>query len=112
MSWDIFVQDFPKNVKSAKDIPADYCAKPIGTRAEIIAKILEVVPFADFSDPSWGDIEGNDWSIEVNLGDDGPSDGFALHVRGAGDEAVGVIAAILDHLNLRAFETSNADFFE
>ena len=111
MSWDIFVQDFPKELKSVTDIPNDYRPKAIGRRSEIIAKILQVVPGADFSDPSWGIIGGDDWSIEVNLGSDGILDGFAFHVRG-GDAAAGVVAAILDHLELRAVETGNGDFFE
>jgi hypothetical protein len=81
MSWDIIVQDFPKDVKSAKDIPADYHPKPIGTRSEIIAKILEVVPSADFSDLSWGDIDEDGWSIEVNLGDEEVLRGFFSRAR-------------------------------
>lgn len=37
--------------------------------------------------------------------------GFAFHVRG-GDAAVGVVAAILDSLNLRAFDAQTGDFFK
>jgi hypothetical protein len=111
MSWDIFVQDFPKEAKSVMDIPDNYRPKSIGTRSEIITKIIQIVPSADFSDPSWGLIDGDDWSIEVNLGADGTLDGFAFHVRG-GDAAAGVVAAILDHLKLRAVETGDGDFFE
>jgi hypothetical protein len=111
MSWDIFVQDFPQDVKSVEDIPNDYRAGPIGTRSEIISKILEVVPSADFSDPSWGIIDGDGWSIEVNLGKGDVLNGFAFHVRG-GDTAAGMVGAILERLRLRAVESSNGDFFE
>src|SRR3569832_757136 len=110
MSWDIFVQDLPAGVQSVEDIPDDFAPKELGPRAEIIAKIKEVVPDADFSDPTWGRIEGEGWSIEVNTGDEEVCDSFAFHVRGQ-DEAVGTIAAILDHLKLRALDAQTGEFF-
>lgn len=91
MSWDIFVQDLPRDAATVADIPQDFKPAPIGKRADVIARIKEVVPSTDFSDPSWGQIEGEDWSIEVNIGKNETCSGFALHVRG-GDEAVGVTA--------------------
>lgn len=110
MSWDIFVQDLPRDAKSIADIPADFRPRPIGTRTDVIRKIKEVTPDADFSDPSWGRIEADDWSIEVSIGTDEECAGFALHVRG-GDETVGVVAAILEHLNLRALDSQTGEFF-
>ena len=80
-----------------------------GTRSEVIAKIKEVVPTANFSDPSWGLIDGGNWSVEVNIGDDEVCNGFALHVRG-GDEAVGAIAAILQRIDLRAVVPGTDEF--
>ena len=91
MSWDIFVQDLPRDAATVADIPQDFKPAPIGKRADVIARIKEVVPSTDFSDPSWGQIEGEDWSIEVNIGKNETCSGFALHVR-RGDEAVGVTA--------------------
>lgn len=63
---------------------------------------------ADFTDPSWGLIDGKDWSIQVNLGQEEDCRGFALHVR-AGDVAVGAIAAILRSLNLRALDSQSGE---
>ncbi len=111
MSWDIFVADYPRSARTVKDIPDDYVPSPIGTRTNIIARIKEVVPSADFSDPSWGRIRSDTFSIEVNLGDDEELMSFAFHVRG-GEEAVPVIADILDRLNLRALESGSGGFFE
>jgi hypothetical protein len=110
MSWDIFVQDLPRDAATVVDIPPHFEPSPIGKRADIIAKIKEIVPAADFSDPSWGVIEGESWSIEVNIGKSEICKGFALHVRG-GDEAVAVVAAILDHLDLRALDGQTGEFF-
>ena len=110
MSWDIFVFDMLRGAKAVEDIPADFKQAPISRRSDVIAGIRQVVPEADFSRPSWGSIEGDGWSIELNMGDEEECDGFAFHVRG-GDAAVGVVAAILSHLDLRAVDSCTGDFF-
>jgi len=103
VSWDIFVQDIPPSVASIQDMPDDFRPANLGPRDDLIRRISEVVPEADFSDPSWGLIDGDTYSIEVNIGDDHTVDSFAFHVRG-GNEAASVVARILDHLKLRAFD--------
>jgi hypothetical protein len=110
MSWDIFVLDLPSEAKTVADIPSNFRPSLIGKRSEIIDGIIDVMPTADFSDPSWGFIKGQDWSLEVNLGQKEDCDGFALRVRG-GDAAVGAVAAILRRLNLRAFDAQTGEFF-
>lgn len=103
MSRDIFVQDIPRDARSVDDIPNDFAPKPIGTRIDIIAGITEAVPTVDFSDPTWGRIESDQYSIEVNIGESDPVHSFALHVAG-GTAAAEVVADILDNLGLRAFD--------
>lgn len=102
MSWDIFVQDIPKGVKSTEKIPDDFAPKSIGSRTGLIKKIGSVVPGADFSEPSLGVIEGPDYSIEVSLGEEDVQS-FAFHVHG-GKFAAFVVADILERLELRAFD--------
>jgi hypothetical protein len=111
MSWDILVQDLPPDAKSVAEIPAHFRPAPIGKRLEIIDSITAVVPTADFSDPCWGLIIGNGWSIEVNIGPEEECRSFAFHVRGRGDAAVGVVAAVLHRLNLRALDSQTGKFF-
>jgi hypothetical protein len=111
MSWDIFVLNFPPEAKSVDEVPQDFQPTPIGNREEIIRKIKDVIPSTDFSNPSWGIIDGDNFSIEINLGDVEIVKDFAFHVRG-GDEAVGTIAAILDKLKIRAFDPQSGDFFK
>jgi hypothetical protein len=123
MSRDIFVQDLPPGATTVDDIPEDFEPRSIGLRrADIIAAITEIVPYADFSDPGWGTIDlpgttivASDgpgvWlrgeTIEVNLGDDEQVDGFAFHVRGGGIEADRLVAKILRRLKLRALDPSS-----
>jgi hypothetical protein len=110
MSWDIFVQDLPPEAETVGEISPDFRPSPVGKRSEIIESILSIIPTADFSDPAWGQIDGKDWWIEVNLGQDEDCHSFALHVRG-GETAVGAIAAILGRLNLRAVDSQTGEFF-
>lgn len=112
MSWDIFVQDIPENVQDIDDIPDDFTPKPIGKRSWIIAEIRKVVPFVDFSDPSWGIIEGENFSIEINLGESDTVDSFAFHVRGGNEVAIGIIADILASLRLRALDSAAGTLFD
>ncbi len=110
MSWDIFVQDFPKDIHTIADIPDGFRPKSIGSRKSIIERIKEIVPDADFTDPAWGVINGIDWSIELNMGSEEDCGGFAFHVRGS-EAAIGAVAAILDYLQLRAVDPQAGDFF-
>ena len=112
MSWDIYVQDLPKGIQSVDEIPEDFVPGPIGRRSKVINQIIDLVPEADFSDPSWGRIEGADFSVKLNMGDDEDLQSFAFHVRGS-EGAVGVVAAILDRLGLQALAPgSEAGLFE
>jgi hypothetical protein len=110
MSWDIFVQDFP-NVEKISDIPDDFVPNSIGTRADIIAKILGSFPSANFNDPSWGVIETHDGSIEVNIGNNDDCDGFMLHVRG-GKATFEAVTAIVTAVGCRAIDCQTSEFFE
>ncbi|MEO5923818.1 MAG: hypothetical protein ABIR70_08340 [Bryobacteraceae bacterium] len=107
MSWDIFVQDLPQSARSIDEIPEDFRPGLIGRKSDLISEITKVVPFADFSDRSWGRIDGPGFSIEVNLGIDEDVQHFAFHVRGD-DIAAAVVVDILACLRLRALDPSSA----
>ena len=110
MSYDIFVQDLPKSANSVDEIPSDFVPSPLGPRQSIIDGILDVVPTADFSDPAWGKIDSDYWSIEVNIVENDPCKSFAFHVHG-GSAAVGAVAAILEKLGFRALDISEGGIF-
>jgi len=112
MSWDIFIQDIPKTAQSVRDIADDFTPRALGTRAEVLRRIQEVVPSADFSDPSWGTFDGPGFSVEFNVGDGDEVECVALHVRG-GDAAAGFVADLLGRCGWRAFDTaSESGFFD
>ena len=103
MSWDIFVQDLPKGATRLGDIPDDFQPAPIGSPSELVHRISVIFPEADFSDPTWGVIEGSDFSLEVSLGDGDPITSFALHVRG-GESAPFAVARLLTGLGLSGLD--------
>ena len=112
MSWDIFVQDIPPNIRTVADIPDTFQPHPLCERAELIRRIKEFAPAVDFADPSWGALEAPTFSVEFNLGDQEVVQSFALHVRGA-DAAAGFVAELLTHLGFRAFDPqSESGLFE
>jgi len=103
MSWDVFVQNIPHGARSVDDIRDDLRPQTIGSRAEIIAKIREFEPRAEFNEPGWGSLEiPGAVSVDFNLGDEDPLRSFALHLRGEG--AAAFVVALLEHLSLRAFD--------
>ncbi|MCA9255156.1 MAG: hypothetical protein KDA33_05935 [Phycisphaerales bacterium] len=102
-TWDIYVQDIPPGTLSADQIPEGFKAVPVGQRDEIIAAIREIAPEVDFTEPTWGVIRGDDYVIEINIGDEPATTDFAFHVRGD-ERAVDIIERILKRLDLRAFD--------
>jgi hypothetical protein len=105
MSWDVFIMNLPLDAQTVDEIPDDFDPAPLGARAEVIEKIREVAPSTDFSDSSWGMIDGGGYWIEVNLGRDEVVNCCTLHVRG-GDLAVPCVLAIIERLEARALDTS------
>jgi hypothetical protein len=108
VSWDLFALALPKDAQTIDDIPQDWAVAPIGHRDHLITEILRVVPEADFSDPTWGLVDGADYSIEISMGRKENVEGITFHVRGA-DGAIAVVAAILDRLQLKAVDTQSRD---
>lgn len=106
MSWDVFVLNLPPGIRSLDDIPKDFEPPPLGTRAEIIAKIMAIYPQTDFGDPSWGILQLPECWIEFSLGAMDQVTSFAMHVRG-GEQAPDIVAHILDALDVRAIDPNS-----
>lgn len=103
MSYDLFVQDLPPDLDTVDDIPDDFAPRSLGSRAALIAQIVAILPAVDFSDPSWGVLSGDDFSVEINLGDKDEVPSFALHLRG-GERALLTAQHLLDELGLDALD--------
>ncbi len=113
MSWDIFIQDLPA-VKTIEDIPSDFRPKPIGDRAEVIARILEAVPFAERQDEDWMFVHTGEVELSMSFSLDEATRELmciAIHVHG-GEHAAACVAAIVHSSGHRALDTGNGGFFD
>lgn len=112
MSWDIYIQDLP-DVASSADIPADFKPGPIGTRDELVRKIIEVFPGADRQDNDWLFVNTStlDLSIQLHMEDAVSVRYVVVHVHGGEGSAAGV-AALLRHLELRAMDTATGELYD
>ena len=81
----------------------------LGSKKEVVSTLTQLVPTGDFSDTSWGVLDGDDFSIEFSLGNDDPIIIIMLYVRGS-DKAINVIQKICEHTGWRAYDTSRDEF--
>ena len=67
-----------------EQMPGDWRGEVLGSQTEVREKISAVLPEVDWSNPTWGILEGDGFSFEFNVGSEDPFDGFMIHVRGGG----------------------------
>jgi hypothetical protein len=113
VSWDIYAMGgLPTDIQNVRQMPSDFTAIPIGSRQEVVDKLIALLPGVDTSGPSVLVVNGPDFSIEICVGDDGPCEGLVFFVRGS-EGAVPVISGILDAFGMRALDPqSETGFFE
>ncbi|HUP45654.1 MAG TPA: hypothetical protein VM779_09095 [Thermoanaerobaculia bacterium] len=111
MSWDVFIQDLPPEARSVRDVPDEFEPRPLGSRAEVIGRIRGAFPDADFTDPTWGRLQREGYSIDISMGDDGEVSGITLHVRGS-DDAVGAVVKLIDTIGGRALDSWTGELFD
>src|SRR4051812_28963047 len=58
---------FPEGAKPTDDVPPGYVPPAIGTRRDIISKLKAAVPGIAFQSVTKGKLEGDKYSIELNL---------------------------------------------
>jgi hypothetical protein len=111
MSWDILLQSLPVGIRSLDEIPADYVPPPLGPRADLIRRIVARLPAVDFSDPAWGRLDGETFSIELNLGTEAEAKALMLHIRGSA-EVLGAVREISEALGCRAIDCSEGNIID
>jgi hypothetical protein len=111
MSWDLFIQDLPRNIKSVKEIPNDFKPKELGSKKSLIEKVKIEIPNIKFIDSSWYLVEGTNYSIEINFGSDELVNSIAFHIRGSNLEVINVVDRLLKQLKVRAIDSSTGELF-
>ena len=111
MSFDIFVLDLPRDVRTVEDIPPEFLPGPLGSRSKVLDAVRSVFPLVSLDSSGWATIEGPEYSVELNLGVEDPVESFALHIHGDSQEALFVVAEILNVLDVRALAPGTASGF-
>jgi len=93
------------------DIADDHQFVPMGDAVEVRSNISKVLPDVDWSDPAWGVLDGDGYSIEFNFQPDGPVTGFMLHVRGGSDPIAAIVKLCSAH-GWAAIDTSTGDYID
>lgn len=109
MSWDVLLLHLPADITSAQDIPDDYSPPPLGRQPEVLAAVSRAEPEADLSDPTWGDLSGPTWSIELNIGSADPVDSIMLHIRDSGDDVLASVFRLASALGCKVLDCSTGD---
>ncbi|MFG3092849.1 hypothetical protein [Streptomyces sp. CAI-85] len=108
MSWDVLLLRLPEGVGSLHELPADCTSAPLGRQSDVLVTVKQAVPEVDLSDPTWGELSGLTWSIELNIGSD-PVDSIMLHVRGSGDDALRPVFRLAEALRCKVLDLTEGD---
>ncbi|WP_326720685.1 MULTISPECIES: hypothetical protein [unclassified Streptomyces] len=106
MSWDVLLLRLPDDIASVQDIPNDYTPPPLGRQQDVLAAVSQAAPEADLSDPTWGELLGPTWSIELNIGEEDPVDSIMLHIRGSGDDVLTPVFRLAGALECKVLDCS------
>jgi hypothetical protein len=93
------------------DAPPDFKAVPLGEASEVRQRISTVLPQVDWTDPAWGTLDGEGFSIEFNTKAEGTIDGLMLHVRGNGDP-LPAIGSLCRQNGWAALDMTTGDFLD
>ena len=88
MSWDVSIFAADSTPPPVEEMPDDWRGVSLGSAEEVRSAITKCLGSVDWSDPTWGQYEGEGFSFEFNIvrmceGED--TTGFMIHVRGGGD---------------------------
>ncbi|WP_234471228.1 hypothetical protein [Streptomyces sp. MBT70] len=108
-SWDILLLPLPADVTSIDDLPTAHEPPPIGSRSSVHRALRSAAGEVDLTDPTWGELLGPTWVIELGIGEHGPVESVMLHVRGGEDDVLPVVFRISRALGCHPFGCSNGE---
>jgi hypothetical protein len=111
MSWDVWILNTGGKTPPPPEQLQDSDYRPLGPAAEVRQHISALLPGVDWSDPIWGDYEGDGFSIEFNLGKNDPVGAMMLYVRGDGDP-ISAIVRFIRPLGWSALDCSTCEFLD
>jgi hypothetical protein len=111
MSWDVFLMKVSEKVIKVEYMDENFPPQLLGGRNEVLALFKELFPEADFTDPSWGILDNENYSIEFNIPNEDSLESITLHIRG--DElVVKAVEKICQRTGWRAIDSGSGDFID
>ena len=110
MSWDVVLMSVAPEIINSSDLPKDF-SSTLGTLSDVLARLKQVLPSIDLSDPAWGLLDGQDFSIEFNIGKNDPVESIMLHVRGS-ESAIIPIEHLCRETKWRAMGMNDCEFID
>ena len=110
MSWDVILLDLPPEVTSISELEDDFGSE-LGPVAAVRGTLVRLFPQIDFTDPEWGILEAEDYSIEFSVDADDPCTSIMLHVRGT-ENALEPIRRVCAETGWKAFDCSDGELMD
>jgi len=111
MSWDVLLIRPRNPTASVAELSDKDDVLPLGPLSSVLTELAAALPTLDLSDPTWGRLDSETFSIEFNIGDQDPVDTVMLHVRG-GDEALASVRAAAAALACAVLDCSEGEFID
>ena len=109
MSWDLSFMAADMAPPPVAEMPADWSGDRAEPAADLRARVSQILPGTDWSDPAWGLFASDDVSLELNMGADDPCSSFVVHARGNGD-VVGYIERLAEMPGWYAIDISQGEW--
>lgn len=92
MSWDLFVFSAETAMGAGPAGEAvfadDFQPMPIGPLRQVRSDLSAVFPAIDWTEPGWGSLDAEGYSLEFSLGAEDPCLTLMIHARGAATPAI------------------------
>lgn len=101
----------PAGAALSRDAEGEAVAPPLGAADEVRAKIARSLPETDWSDPSWGTLEADEYTIEFNLAVKEHVRGLTCYIHGGASVLEPIARLCRDH-GWSAFDTTTGKLLD
>jgi hypothetical protein len=111
MSWDVHVLRLDREVAGVHELPGDFVPPSIGLATEVRDAISRAFPGTDWTDPSWGVCDVDEFALEFSLGQDTSVWSLGILVHGSGDPVEPVLRMCVAN-GWTALDVQTGDFLD
>jgi hypothetical protein len=113
MSWVLMAMRFPGGIRELHGLPANFKSMPIGTRAGVVQRIIELFPTTRRSrDGHRLAVEVDGCVIVMNLGPEQICRGLFFSAGGNATRAAEIVLRITQRLAVRVYDIKSGKFLD